>query len=843
MADRYWVGGSGNWNDTAHWSTSSGGAGGASVPTFSDDVYIDSYSHLGPEIVQNNTFDTSTWWRINGAGVSIADGVAHYVNATGIEGVYSPGDIFVSGRRYRLSLEIKNYSSGDINMNDGYYVSTVSPNANGVWTWERTMDNTGFWIMGSGPANLDVDNVYVREVQSLNINLDVSLNCRSLICVPDVSAQLTGSAYDAYIYGDLSINNKTIFSLTGGRDMGLYSQGLSSISIDTSAFSLDRLIFYSSNAYIFNNDLSAAITLYSQWQSCDIDFNDHNITCREIELVGANNVNLGNSKIIVTDPHFNLYLSESVSEGNSTIILNQGSGNNQINIDDTRFNNLILNGNLRCGFLDTYNEAWIKNLLITSGSEIQLTSKTSTEPGVQTFHIDNIIALGTSDSSITLRATTAGTPFHIITTEDSYARIRYCHITDASVSPTTIWRAVNSVNGGNNRGIIFTNQDYDYINYYWVNDGGSWNDSTHWSPISGGIPGAYTITSSDNLIFDLHSFSTDSCIYTHIDVSSFKSINMSTIDQSVYLYVENDLNCYGDFTLSPRLSLPYRPYRSFNFYGQGDTYINTYGIPLMTNYVRLYNGNYILLSDLIQGNSSGTLYNTSQLLIDSSLDMNNFNVKTWSVNYDLTPGGTLYMRSGMLTAHNINFYRLHVIPGTSTIKLINELTSSSDRGEAFGDIWNNPKRYNRIWFSGTPGTGYPYTVDLTAQDGSLYANEIKIDPGINVTFDENSIINVRKFIAHGTKDGSIQVFSDTPGSKFTLNCTGDYDVQADYLYVRDCSAIPLNAWSAGNHGVDLGNNTGWKFRHHRDIPPLYYKSNLLDKFRYEDVWGYGVREP
>lgn len=728
MADRYWVGGSGNWNDTAHWSTSSGGAGGASVPNTSDNVYIDENS-----------------------------------------------------------------------------------------------DSNG-----------------------LNINLNVNLNCQSLIITPDISAQLVNVgniSLESNIYGDISINSNITFLLGQYNDMFLYSPEILNIGIDTSAFRVNCLRFMNSNTYRFVSDLSSNIIIHTQWSNANINFNDHDITCREIKLVGANNVNLGNSKIIINDPYFSLYLPNSVSEGNSTIILNQGSGNNIAHIDKAKINNLALNGNLTCGFGTSYYDTWIKNLIITPGSEIRLTSKTSTEPGVQTFHIDNIIALGTSDSSITLRATTAGTPFHIITTEDSYARIRYCHITDASVSPTTIWRAVNSVNGGNNRGIIFTNQDYDYMNYYWVNDGGSWNDSTHWSPISGGIPGAYTITSSDNLIFDLHSFSTDSCIYTHIDVSSFKSINMSTIDQSVYLYVENDLNCYGDFTLSPRLSLPYRPYRSFNFYGQGDTYIHTYGIPLMTNYVCIYDGNYILLSDLIQGNSSGTLYNTSQLLIDSSLDMNNFNVKTWNVYYDLTPGGTLYMRSGMLTAHNVNFYRMHVIPGTSTIKLINELTASSDRGEAFGDIWHNPKRYNRIWFSGTPGTGYPYTVDLTAQDGSLYVNEIKIDPGINVTFDRNSIINVRKFIAHGTKDGSIQVFSDTPGSKFTLNCTGDYDVQADYLYVRDCSAIPLNAWSAGNHGVDLGNNTGWKFRHHRDIPPLYYKSNLLDKFRYEDVWGYGVREP
>src|SRR5262245_33872387 len=45
MANRFWVGGSGNWNDTGHWSTSSGGASGASVPTASDDAIFNAASN------------------------------------------------------------------------------------------------------------------------------------------------------------------------------------------------------------------------------------------------------------------------------------------------------------------------------------------------------------------------------------------------------------------------------------------------------------------------------------------------------------------------------------------------------------------------------------------------------------------------------------------------------------------------------------------------------------------------------------------------------------------------------------------------------------------------------
>jgi len=44
---RFWVGGTGSWNDTAHWSTTSGGSGGSSVPTSSDPVTFDSSSGGG----------------------------------------------------------------------------------------------------------------------------------------------------------------------------------------------------------------------------------------------------------------------------------------------------------------------------------------------------------------------------------------------------------------------------------------------------------------------------------------------------------------------------------------------------------------------------------------------------------------------------------------------------------------------------------------------------------------------------------------------------------------------------------------------------------------------------
>lgn len=45
--DRFWVGGSGNWSDTNHWSAATGGAPGASVPTNADNTFFDANSFTG----------------------------------------------------------------------------------------------------------------------------------------------------------------------------------------------------------------------------------------------------------------------------------------------------------------------------------------------------------------------------------------------------------------------------------------------------------------------------------------------------------------------------------------------------------------------------------------------------------------------------------------------------------------------------------------------------------------------------------------------------------------------------------------------------------------------------
>lgn len=55
MANRFWVGASGQFNDGSKWSTSSGGTGGAGAPTLSDDAFFDANSGGGTITVSGDS--------------------------------------------------------------------------------------------------------------------------------------------------------------------------------------------------------------------------------------------------------------------------------------------------------------------------------------------------------------------------------------------------------------------------------------------------------------------------------------------------------------------------------------------------------------------------------------------------------------------------------------------------------------------------------------------------------------------------------------------------------------------------------------------------------------------
>ncbi len=94
MATRYWVGGTGNWSNTARWSTTSGGTGGASVPGTGDAVIFNSSSGGGTSTLDSSfTVQTLTMTGYTGT-------LAYGTNTISLN---STGAIFAGDTTYSVS--------------------------------------------------------------------------------------------------------------------------------------------------------------------------------------------------------------------------------------------------------------------------------------------------------------------------------------------------------------------------------------------------------------------------------------------------------------------------------------------------------------------------------------------------------------------------------------------------------------------------------------------------------------------------------------------------------------------------------------------------------------------
>lgn len=128
--DRFWVGDGGNWSDTAHWSTSTGGAGGASVPTSADNVYFDANSFSsGSQTVtvnENSYFLDMDWTGVTDNPVFYGVGYS----------MYAYGSITLnSGLSCSNYINLVLYSSGSEIFTSGGVTGDYTINMSGSGTY------------------------------------------------------------------------------------------------------------------------------------------------------------------------------------------------------------------------------------------------------------------------------------------------------------------------------------------------------------------------------------------------------------------------------------------------------------------------------------------------------------------------------------------------------------------------------------------------------------------------------------------------------------------------------------------------------------------------------------
>lgn len=172
MADRYWVGGTGTWNDTSTtvWSTTSGGSSGASVPTSADNVFFDqtgpytvttgvsdrpckditvsganvsfSFPLYAVRIFGNVTFHSTTVWGSPSSLVFGSTG-SNFASTVTTNGVVV-GNLFGNLAQITLGSDficatVSTFSLGSSFDTAGYSMTmnswTPGANFNGIWNW------------------------------------------------------------------------------------------------------------------------------------------------------------------------------------------------------------------------------------------------------------------------------------------------------------------------------------------------------------------------------------------------------------------------------------------------------------------------------------------------------------------------------------------------------------------------------------------------------------------------------------------------------------------------------------------------------------------------------------
>ena len=200
--ERFWAGGSGNWNDKSHWSEKSGGVAGASVPTSNDDVTFDgkSFSSVGEGVFVEGTAQCrSMSWKnitfspiLSGSATSVIQIYGSLLFAPEMANQFKGKFIFKSSSKGNTIFSANHFFYGDI----------IFDNVNGEW---KFMDD----IRTIGESSL------ILAGGSLSTN-DKNIHCNSFVSEGGKKRLLFLGSSRISIRGKWNIDNSTNLTFDAG---------------------------------------------------------------------------------------------------------------------------------------------------------------------------------------------------------------------------------------------------------------------------------------------------------------------------------------------------------------------------------------------------------------------------------------------------------------------------------------------------------------------------------------------------------------------------------------------------------------------------------------------------
>ena len=390
-------------------------------------------------------------------------------------------------------------------------------------------------------------------------------------------------------------------------------------------------------------------------------------------------------------------------------------------------------------------------------------------------HLNDFLANGDKYSDLEIRTFSEGTEATFSISSGAIA-IDFVSLRDIHATGGATFNATNSIDNGNNTGWTITAPAG--ADYYWVGNGGDWDDPTHWATTSGGgtfhtdYPSKY-----DDVYFDANSF-TEVSQTVNIDIpeASFKDMDWTGVINNPTLYApyESQVKAYGNVIFTEDMTK--------SIYNGGGYSDETglefhYGGGSIQNFSFRGAGEYTLYDEVNCGNFN--IYDGSVNLGDVTVNVNfTFNIQSSDSNVDLG-SAVINTRDFKVVASGTTA----IVPGTSQIIITRDF---------YGDDFS----FNQLTMTGNGSVS-----------GSNTFSTLELEPGVNVSLTDGTTQTVTNLILTGTKASPINLNSSNPGTQATLSVASG-TVDGVYLILQDIAATGGATFNA-DQTIDNGNNTGW----------------------------------
>ena len=278
MANRYWVGGTDNWDATAgsKWSTTSGGAGGSAVPTAADDVFID--SNAGGNITLTATANCRSINFVDGTGGAFTGTFTHN------NFIINVGDATAGAGNVALKMSSSMTYAYTNYISSGFTFKSTSATQQTITTNGKSVAQ--FIVDGVGSSYIFGSNhtgTYVTLYKGTLDTGNYDLNIQVLSSGVTTTRTLTLGSSTITISGSIAIANVTGLTLNAGTSVIIMNS--SGQTIDLGGGTLNEVRYTGTNNLDIQSTGSPTITTL-KIQPTDSS-NRHSLVLRNNLTVGT----------------------------------------------------------------------------------------------------------------------------------------------------------------------------------------------------------------------------------------------------------------------------------------------------------------------------------------------------------------------------------------------------------------------------------------------------------------------------------------------------------------------------------------------------------------------------